>query len=256
MELAGKTILITRAASQSEALRTSLEAAGARVLEYPLLEIIPNEEWTEVDRTISQLDTYDWVIFTSTNAVEFFLRRLRAAGKTCRVPIAAVGSSTAEKLAAWKVSASLVPASFRAEGLLEVFPADLRGKRILIPRAVVAKELLPDELRRRGAMVDVLPVYRTARAESGSLDLREALRSESVDALVLTSPSAVHFLGEILGEEAQAILSSTVIAVIGPVAAAAAKELGLSAAIQPRQATIPDLVDAIRGYFSSPEQCT
>jgi uroporphyrinogen III methyltransferase/synthase len=256
MELAGKSILITRAASQSEELRSALEAAGARVLECPLLEIVPIEDWTEVDEAISQLDRYDWVIFTSTNAVEYFLKRASKAGAVCRVPIAAVGSSTATRLKEWNLAPAIVPQNFRAEGLLEAFPSDLHGKRILVPRAETARELLPDELRRRGAVVDVLPVYRTSKASQGSMDLRLAITREKVDVLVLTSPSAVRFLTETLGDEIQSILSSTIIAVIGPVAASAAAEAGLFAAIQPKHATIPDLVKAIRAYFNNPEAST
>ena len=95
MELHGKTILITRAASQSEELRAGLEAAGARVIECPAIEIVPVEDWTEVDRAASNLPNYDWLIFTSSNAVELFMRRLQALGLTCSTPIAVVGAGTA-----------------------------------------------------------------------------------------------------------------------------------------------------------------
>jgi uroporphyrinogen III methyltransferase/synthase len=256
MELAGKTILITRAASQSQDLRSRLEGVGARVLECPVLEIVPVEDWTEVDRAVSNLDSYAWLIFTSTNAVEYFLKRVTAAGVVCRIPIAAVGAATAAKLAEWNLTASIVPGSFRAEGLLEVFPQQLTGKRILFPRAETARELLPEELRRRGAVVDVVPVYRTTRASRGLRDLRTVLTSEKVDAVVLTSPSAVRFLVETLGEELHPCLSSTAVAVIGPVAEAAAAQAGLKAVIQPEQAAIPDLVEAIRAYFSNRMPCT
>ena len=256
MDLAGKTILITRAASQAEDLRVRLEAAGARVLECPVLEIVPIDDWSEVDSAISRLDTYHWLIFTSTNAVEYFTKRMTAAGVVCRIPIAVVGAATAAKLTESNLTASIVPRSFRAEGLLEVLPAELSGKRILFPRAETARELLPEELRRRGAVVDVLPVYRTAKASKGALDLRSSFQSEKVDAIVLTSPSAVRFLAETLGEELHSILASTAIAVIGPVAASAVTNAGLQAVIQPERATIPDLVDAIRAYFSNRTRCT
>jgi uroporphyrinogen-III synthase len=251
MELAGRTILITRAASQSADLRARLEAAGARVLESPILEIVPVDDWSVVDAAVSRLDSYDWLILTSTNAVEYFLNRARAAGVVCRISIAVVGSATAAKLNQWGLTPSIVPRQFRAEGLLEVFPSDLTGKRILLPRAETAREILPEELRRRGAVVDVVPVYRTIKDPKGSLDLTAILKQESVDAIVLTSPSAVRFLTETFGDELQSRLSSIAIAVIGPVAAAAVTDAGLQAAIQPEKATIAELVDAIRAYFSN-----
>jgi len=235
MTLSGKTILITRAASQSGDLRKGLEALGAHVLECPSLEIVPVEDWT-----IPDLDSYDWLIFTSTNAVEHFLKR----GVNCTVPIAAVGTSTARKLQDWGLTASLIPETFRAEGLLELFPSDLRGKRILLPRAETARELLPEELRRRGATVDVVTVYRTVKASL--TDLRMTLTSQKIDAVVFTSPSAVHSVCETLGDEGITLP----IAVIGPVAREAVESVGWKAVIQPARATVQDLIEAIEAYFA------
>src|SRR4030095_1703151 len=98
MDLLGKTILITRAASQSQELRTGLEQAGARVIECPSLEIIPVEDWTTVDHAANTVNTYDLLIFTSVNAIDYFMERVRLAGVVCQVPIAAVGTSTAQRL--------------------------------------------------------------------------------------------------------------------------------------------------------------
>ena len=256
MELRGKTLLITRAAAQSEELRTGLEAAGARVLECPAIEIVPVADWTDVDRAVGKLNAYDWLIFTSTNAVEYFMRRVVAAEACCGIPIATVGAATAAKLNDWRLTASRVPASFKTEGLLDLFPADLHGLRILIPRAEVARELLPEELRRRGALVDVVTVYRTVRSSIGLADLRTTLANEKIDAVVLTSPSAIRSLAETLGDTLVTSLSSIPIAVLGPVAREAAEAAGLSAAIQPGRATITDLIQAIRVYFSNPTQNT
>src|SRR5216117_3494671 len=135
MALHGRTILITRAAAQSGDLRKGLEALGARVIECPSIEIVPVEDWTEVDRAIENLNSYQWLVFTSTNAVEYFMQRVLARDVTCTVPVATIGASTARKVQDWLLTASLVPRTFRAEGLLEMFPADLHGIRILLPRA-------------------------------------------------------------------------------------------------------------------------
>jgi uroporphyrinogen III methyltransferase/synthase len=251
MELLGKTILITRAASQSLELRKALEDVRARVVETPALEIVPVEDWTVVDRAVSELQSYDLLIFTSVNAVEHFVPRLQRTGVVCEVPIAAVGESTAERLSRWGLLASIVPETFRAEGLLDILPADLAGKRILLPRAETARELLPEELRRRGAVVDVVTVYRTVKSTEGLADLRTVLASEKISALVVTSPSAMRFIAETLGDDLLAALQGIPIAVIGPVAAEAVESVGLKAVIQPKTATIPGLVQEIRSYFSN-----
>ena len=250
MELRGRTILITRAASQSEELRAGLEAAGARVIERPAIEIVPVEDWTQVDRAASNLPDYDWLIFTSSNAVELFMRRLQVLGLTCSTPIAVVGAGTAGTLGTWNLTPTCVPHNFRAEGLLEAFPADLPGVRILIPRAEIGRELLPEELRKRGAAVDVLTVYRTVKA-SGLTDLRTSLRDEQIDIVVFTSPSAVRYFGEELGGDLVSYLRNIPIAVIGPVTGEAVRAAGLETFLEPERSTIQDLIQSIRSYFSS-----
>jgi uroporphyrinogen III methyltransferase/synthase len=249
MALRGRTILITRAASQAGDLRQALETLGARVLECPSIEIVPVDDWTEVDRAIARLDSYHWLILTSTNAVEQFMRRVRAQGTACAIPIATVGASTARKLGDWNLTAARVPSTFRAEGLLELFPADLHGTRILLPRAETAREILPAELRRRGATVDVVTLYRTAKSESGLSGFRETLRNNTIDAIVFTSPSAVRSISDTLGEELTSLLSPIPVAVIGPIAREAAESVGLKAVIEPVNATVQDLAEAIERYF-------
>jgi uroporphyrinogen III methyltransferase/synthase len=238
MELTGKTVLITRAASQSGELRAQLEDLGARVVECPTIQIVPPKTWKPVDDAIARLNTYQWVIFTSANAVEQFMDRMGKA--RCHVPIAVVGSATAAKLAEWGLKASLVPREFRSEGLLEEFPGNLVGLRILFPRAEVARELLPEELRRRGATVDVVPVYRTVKAYSGNIG--DILETERVDCIVFTSASAIP-------ENLHSVPTGTAVAVIGPVTREAAQLLGLKPDIVPVESTIPGLVEAIRKYF-------
>src|SRR5689334_11532111 len=109
MGLTGKTILTTRAASQSGELRSKLEALGARVIECPAIEIVPVDDWTPVDAAIQKLDTYQWLIFTSANAVEYFMKRVHAAGATCSIPIAVVGTATARRLRQWELEPSVIP---------------------------------------------------------------------------------------------------------------------------------------------------
>jgi uroporphyrinogen III methyltransferase/synthase len=201
------------------------------------------------------LHTYDWLIFTSSNAVDVFMRRVRDLNLTCRTPIAVIGLGTAMALQYWDLEPSRMPATFRAEGLVGTFPSDMRGLRILIPRAETAREILPEALRRRGATVDIVTVYRTVKA-AGLTDLRQHLKRERIDAVVFMSPSAVRYFGEELGEDLAQSLGSIPIAVIGPVAREAVAAAGLVAVIEPERATIQDLIQAIRSYFSSREAST
>jgi uroporphyrinogen III methyltransferase/synthase len=238
MGLSNKTIVITRAAAQSAALRNRLEDLGARVIECPTIQIVGPKSWKPVDDAIRQLSGYDWLLFTSANAVEQFMDRM--SGRRPSIPIAVVGSATAAKLAEWKLEPALVPQDFRAEGLLAAFPENLVGTRILFPRAEVARELLPEELRRRGATVDVVIVYRTVKAFSGSLV--EILHNEHVDCIVFTSPSTIP-------DDLHTLPAGTALAVIGPVTREAAQLVGLKVDIVPARSTVPDLVEAIAAYF-------
>jgi len=254
MDLLGKTILITRAADQSADLRDALLRLGARVIERPAIEVKPPEDWRPVDAAIFRLESYDWILFTSANAVELFMKRLEVHGihsihsASRRVSIAVVGPATAEKLREWNLSANLVPEDFRAEGLLDAFPMDLAGTRILFPRAASAREILPEELRRRGATVDVVVAYRTVRA-AGLNDLGRLLTSEPIDCVVFMSPSTIRFVLEALDEDAALKLRTLPAAVIGPVTDEAAASSGLTTRIKPVQSTVADLVQAIQNHF-------
>jgi len=238
MELSGKTVLITRAAAQSAELRSLLEDLGARVIECPTIQIVPPKTWKPVDDAIRRLATYHWLLFTSANAVEQFMDRMGDRRPTNS--IAVVGRATADKLNQWGLKPALVPKEFRAEGLVAAFPENLVGTRILFPRAEVARELLPDELRRRGATVDIVTVYRTVKAFSGSIG--EILESEPVDCIVFTSPSTIP-------DDLHSLPSHTALAVIGPVTREAAQLLGLKPDIVPAESTIPSLVRAIREHL-------
>ena len=238
MARTGKTIVITRAASQSADLRSRLEDLGARVIECPTIQLVPPKSWKPVDDAIRRLNTYQWLLFTSANAIEQFMDRMGE--RRPSIPLAVVGSATAAKLEEWGLKAALVPKEFRAEGLLEAFPQNLVGTRILFPRAEVAREMLPEELRRRGASVDVVIVYRTVKAFAGNIG--EILEAERVDCIIFTSPSTIP-------EDLHMLPTGTALAVIGPVTREAAQLLGLKPDIVPIQSTVPALVEAIREHF-------
>jgi uroporphyrinogen III methyltransferase / synthase len=241
MDLQGKTILTTRATSQSGTLRAKLEALGSHVIEFPTIEIVPVDDWSIVDEAIEKLPEYQWLLFTSGNAVDCFMKRVQRANVTVTVPIAVVGAATGRHLQEWRLEPALVPKEFRAEGLLETFPANLSGTSILFPRAEAGRELLPAELRRRGARVDVVTVYRTMKPASGSL--ADVLSGESIDCVVFTSPSTIHNLTDDIE-----LLKKIPIAVIGPITRSAAEAHGLLVSIMPQESTIDGLIRALMDY--------
>jgi len=260
MPLAGKRILITRAREQASAFAAVLEAAGAEVVEFPTISIVPPESWAPLDAAIGRLREYQWVIFTSSNGVRSFRDRLQHAGRDVRdlhgITICAIGPATAAALATLGIRADLVPAEFKAEALLEAIRAvpggtDIRGARVLLARAAEARELLPDELTRRGAQVDVVAAYRTVRSIPEAEPVRAMLRDRNLHAVTFTSSSTVkHFL-ELVGEDARDLLRGVVVASIGPITAEAAARRGIVSDIVPENYTIPALAEALIRHFQT-----
>jgi uroporphyrinogen III methyltransferase/synthase len=274
MPLAGKRILITRAREQASAFAAVLEAAGAEVVEFPTITIVPPESWAPLDAAIGRIREYQWIIFTSSNGVRSFRDRLQHAGRDVRdlhgIMICAIGPATAAALATLGVRADLVPAEFKAEALLEAIRAvpghpthkavvqpgglggtDIRGARILLARAAEAREVLPEELMRRGAQVDVVPAYRTVRSAPEAEPVRAMLRDKNIHAVTFTSSSTVkHFL-ELVGDEARDLLRGVIVASIGPITAETAARRGIVSDIVPENYTIPALAEALIRHFQA-----
>lgn len=261
--LAGKRVLVTRAASQNDSLSQQLQQLGATVVAIPAIEFAPASDYGPLDHSIENLSSYDWLIFTSTTAVEFFFRRLsetgRGAGSLKGVRVAAVGTATDSRLKESGVTATLVPERFVAEGLLEALQEALRrendslvGKRILFPRARVARELFPEELQKRGAIVDVVEVYQTICPPSLGQAIRSALREGPFDLLIFTSSSTVANLAQALGaRDLSSIFAGASVASLGPITSETARSLGLCVSMEPASSTVEDLVAAVTEYFSN-----
>jgi uroporphyrinogen III methyltransferase/synthase len=253
--LAGKKILTTRTREQSSDFAIRLRDLGAEVIEFPTIEIVPPLRWGEVDRAIDRLKSYDWIIFTSANGVNFFWQRVTERGKNLRLPsslkVCAIGPATANQLKKKRVPVHYVPKEFIAESILEGFgKMVLKGKRILLARAKKARDILPIGLRKMGAEVEVVAVYRTIRPRGGEKRLKKLLAEGKIDVITFTSSSTVNHFAELLRkEDLKKLLKSIAIACIGPVTARTAKEWGLKAQIQPKQYTIPGLTRAIAEYF-------
>ena len=163
---------------------------------FPTIAIVPPSDWGALDQAITELPTYEWIIFTSVNGVRFFWERLRLLGRDARalghVRLCAIGPRTAEALLAVGLTADLVPAEYQAEGVIQVLEKEhLSGKRVLIPRAEVSRDLLPDELHRRGAEVTVAVAYRTIRPDADGAFLKEQLRRGELGVVAFTSSSTV-----------------------------------------------------------------
>ena len=170
--LFGKRVLVTRAKEQAAEFMALLAAYGAEPLEAPTISLLPPADWTPADRAIAAIDSYRWLIFTSVNGVLRFMDRLLSKGLDARTlagrRLCCIGPRTAQALEHYGLKADMVPVEYQAEGILEALgKQQLMKARILIPRAEVARELLPDELRALGAQVDVVPVYRTADTNEG-----------------------------------------------------------------------------------------
>src|SRR3989338_1837310 len=173
--LSGRRIVITRARSQAGVFAAALEELGAEVIEFPTIEIVPPQSYAPLDRALREIRQYHWIIFTSVNGVAHFFARwsARRVEDFSGIKIAAIGPETAKSLEAKGLRADLVPGEFRAEAILkELAPEEMRGKRVLLPRAAQARDVLPDTLREWGAQVDVIEAYRTvqARSEAGGLE--------------------------------------------------------------------------------------
>ena len=256
--LFGLRIIVTRAATQAGGLGELLEEAGAEVVQVPTIEIQPVDDYSAIDEAIEKLAAkadnvgFDWTIFTSANSVRFFIQRLQHLGHDVRVlaktKIAAVGSSTAARLATNNLTPDMVPLDFRAEGLIaNLEKQGVRGKKILIPRALEAREILPKSLTDLGAEVSIATLYKNVPARPPLDKIIKRLKEGAIDIITFTSGSTVKNFMSLMSEAGcePDLLTKPKIAVIGPVTAEAATKMGLKTDIMPKSSTIPDLVAQI-----------
>jgi uroporphyrinogen III methyltransferase/synthase len=255
--LSGKRVVVTRAGAQAYGLVEQIERAGGEVIELPTIEIQPPESFAAFDDAVKNIEQYDWLIFTSVNSVAPFLARLRLAGKTAeafpRVKVGAIGPETAKRLASAGITATLVPKRYQAEGILDALePETMRGKRVLIPRAAEAREVLPETLRAWGALVDVVIAYRAALPDADVAPLAELLRQGKVDVITFTSSSTVkNFVRLFGGHNLAEIAGGSAIACIGPITASTVEQSGGRAEIVAEKFTTAGLTRAIIAHFEA-----
>jgi uroporphyrinogen III methyltransferase/synthase len=255
------SVVVTRAAGQAAELSTLLQNYGAKVILCPTIQIREPDSFDRLDEALYHLYGYDWLIFTSTNGVEFFLQRLTTRGLRIEdldeIKVCAIGQRTAEKLHNARVHVDLVPSQATGEGVYAAIgefvggEKHLHGLNVLLPRAAVGRDYLPKALEDAGARVDVVTTYQTVLPENFDRGRLSAMLAGSGDCIAFTSPSTVKNLAKLFDtHDLGKSLSGVIIACIGPVTAAAAVEYGLRVDIQPDQQSVKDLAHAIAVYYS------
>lgn len=257
--LAGRSVLVTRTREQAAALVAPLEALGAEVLCFPVIEVVDPDDSSPVEAAIAELSSYDWLVITSTNGVDRFFDRMTAAPGGLQAlettKVAAVGSATATRMRERGVEPDLVPSDFRAEGLVAAFE-ELgvgEGKRVLIARAEDAREVLPEQLREMGADVDVVVTYRVVLAPPEP-EVIDRLRAGTVGIATFASGGTFrHFLAALAsaGLDADRVAGSLEIASVGPVTSDTVRKLGYDVAVEARESTMDSLVEAIVERFGA-----
>lgn len=255
--LFGKRVLVTRSRDQSGELVELLETQGAEAVEAPLIAVAPPEDFGPLDAACAKAGSFDWIVFTSANGANAFMERLLdgpcdvralAGAKLC-----AVGPGTAARLTRFGLKIDLVPDDHSADGVVAALKAtgSLAGAKVLFPKADIAREVLPEELRAAGAEITEVVAYRTVTAESDAhLGIYRQLLDRQIDVVTFSSASAVRAFVAIHGaDQAVDLLNHTAVATIGPVTTEAAHRYGITPQITPAVSTMPALVDAIVGHF-------
>jgi uroporphyrinogen III methyltransferase/synthase len=264
--LLGKKILITRPRQQASRFATLLREHGAEPVEVPTIQIVPPSSWEPLDRAIAGIRAYDWLIFTSVNGVRAFVERWEGQERPLtglrEHNICAIGPATATELEMRGVHVDVIPGEYCAEAVVESLAAfPIAGRQILIPRAAVARDVLPRALAARGANVDAVEAYRTVLPADGlAPDTRQLLEQHAIDIVTFTSSSTVTNFAQLVGDtDLPQLLQDVVVACIGPITADTAQTYGLTPRIIPHEYTIPAFAQAIVDFFqgieASGKQC-
>jgi uroporphyrinogen-III synthase len=255
--LRGIRILVGRARHQASALSAQLRQLGADVIEIPFIEIRRPRSFRPLDAALKNLETYDWLILTSVNGVEAMweqtqkLKLMQSFDKQ-RLRIAAIGPATKKAIEERGLAVSIMPKEYVAESVVHSLKKKVKGKRILLVRAKVARDVIPRELRKAGAQVDVVEAYETVVPKASRARLRELLKKPETrpHVVTFTSSSTVKNFVELLGTKAASrknyALDGIQMASIGPITSSTLRDLGLRVDIQAKEFTIPGLAAAIR----------
>jgi uroporphyrinogen III methyltransferase / synthase len=259
--LSGRTVLIACSAKKMPDLVAGIQAMGGNAMPLPVIEAQDIDDKQLLDKALTFLQHYAWILFTSTYGVSFFMKRLDELGIALHphaMPrICAIGPATAKAVKESGLNLDLIPEEYIAEGVVEALRKyhgsleALKGHRVLLPRAMIARELLPEALSKSGILVDVVPCYQTVRLDPDAAVLKQ-LKEKKTDLVLFTSSSGVRNLVDILGEEdGKRFLTQCTVAVIGPITYTTAESFGKQAEILPKKNTIDSLLQAIHEYYSS-----
>lgn len=262
--LFGQRILITREYTKDY---EPLEDLGAEIFEFPTIEIAPPESYKELDESIDTVETYNWIIFTSANGFKYFMQRLLYKNRDIRdlrgIKVCAIGTKTAEAIRNYGIKVDLIPEEFNAEGLISAIVQKcgraegetselsnfraftLKGLKILLPRAEVAREVFPQKVRELGGEIDTPLAYRAIKPEKHGKRLKRFLKEGRISIATFTSAATFNNFVDIMSEDALHVLKDVAIAAIGPVTAKAVEKAGLKVTIMPKEATIQAMVDEI-----------
>lgn len=255
--LAGKRVVVTRAAEQCVELCRELEARGSKVIVMPLVTFGPPEDFAPLDGALCDLAQFDWIFLTSQNAVRALAERCETLGRTLAeaagpARIAVVGPATEQAAVKAGLKVSHVAAAQHGVGLAEELSREVQGARVLLPRSDRANPTLPETLRRLGARVTEVTAYKTLAAEGGEREKRRELENGAADAILFFSPSAVHNLQDLLGTARMRELGGRMVyGAIGPVTAAALREGGIEDAVVAKDASVAGVVAALAGYWEA-----
>lgn len=253
LPLAGRRVLVTRAAHQAGKLSDGLRALGAEPVEVPILEIRPPASYDNLDAALRQLDTYNWLLFTSMNAVVFFQVRATDLGipiTNLKARIAAVGRATAEALEnLMRLKVSVTPKEYVAESLVAALEHQIAGSRLLLARAAIARDVIPDALRAAGAEIDVVDAYRNLMPQNAPSQLRSALAA-GIDAATFTSSSSVTHLAEAARAAGLKFPFSGVAAIsIGPITSKTLRDHGWVPTAEANPSDISGILTATKQVF-------
>ncbi|MGC9503135.1 uroporphyrinogen-III C-methyltransferase [Baaleninema sp.] len=255
--LAGKTILVTRSSGQSSNFQTLLTHAGANAISTPALEIGPPSSWDELDNAIDNLSKFDWVVFSSSNGIEYLLDRLKEKGRDVRslsgLKIAVVGRKTARILEQRGFNADFIPPDFIADSLVENFPEPVAGKTFLCPRVETGgRTLLAQQFTEAGATVEMVPAYESRCPASLEPEALDALRRQTVDVVTFASSKTVRNFAQLVHDAGDISLDNVAIASIGPQTTEACLDLFGRCDIEAEEYTIEGLYQAIASYSQQP----
>ncbi len=253
--LFGKRIVITRARAQASGLVRELTRLGAHCLEIPTIRIQAPEDTAPLRQSIENIKDYTWLLFTSVNGVKHFFDTLFDMGKDVRVlghlKFACIGPVTKERLADYGIISDILPETYRAESVVDAFePEDMKGEKVLLPRAMKARTILPESLREMGAVVDEVTAYETVLADADRETLTQLLEDKAVDAVTFTSSSTVSNFISLLDVDRRAeLMEGVTVASIGPITSDTARELNLTVDIEAEEYTIPGLIDSLLSHY-------